>query len=64
MAFVQEKYCNRCEKTTIHTNTKCNICHKREERERIAIWNSQTVDEKLQELRQRVERLEAGPPMY
>lgn len=48
----------------MHTNTKCNICNEREERERVAKWNVQTVDEKLQDLRKRVESLERDPIRY
>lgn len=57
MALVRTKYCNECEKETMHRNEKCEVCGEREERERrIAKWNSH--------LRIRLERLESGPPRY
>jgi hypothetical protein len=36
------------------------------ERERIAIWNSKTIEEKLDELLKRIDRLEQGryPVLY
>jgi hypothetical protein len=64
MAFVRLEYCRRCEKDTQHTDHKCFTCWDRQERERIAIWNVQTVEEKLQDLRRRVEALEKKPPTY
>lgn len=64
MAYVVQQRCDVCEKTTTWINHKCSVCRAREERERIAVWNSKTVDEKLQNLRQRIEQLEAGPITY
>ena len=64
MAYVVEKYCDYCERTTVHMNHQCNVCHARLERERIAVWNSLTSEEKLQDLRKRIEALERGPITY
>ena len=64
MAFIQMKYCSRCEKETQHCNGVCPVCSERSERERIALWNALTVDEKLSDLRKRVEKLERGPTLY
>ena len=64
MAFVRDEYCGKCEKVTTHTNSKCNNCEAREYREETAKWNAQTTDEKLQDLRRRVEKLEYGPAQY
>ena len=58
MAYIVNGYCLRCERDTQHTNSKCDICAERENRERIAVWNSLITDEKLQDLRRRIERLE------
>jgi ribosomal protein L37E len=64
MALVRDEYCRKCEQITTHTNTKCNVCAEREYRERTAEWNAKTTDEKIQDLRKRMERLEQGPPRY
>ena len=65
MAYLeQNKYCYVCEKTSNHVNGKCPHCEEKKERERIAVWNALTVEEKLQNLRRRVEELERGEPMY
>jgi len=61
MAFIQSKYCEHCEKETQHCNGVCEVCAERFERERIAIWNALTIDEKLCDLRKRIEKLERGP---
>lgn len=61
MAFISVNYCAACEKEISHTNGACSICRERGERERIAAWNALTTEEKLQDLRKRVEKLEHGP---
>jgi len=58
MAHISKEYCNICKKETQHTNDKCS---KRRYRERTATWNTLTIDEKLKDLRKRVEKLEKGP---
>ena len=64
MALVQQEYCPKCEKETQHVNRVCVYCGDRERRKKIASWNALTVNEKLQDLRRRVEKLEAGPLRY
>jgi predicted ATP-dependent serine protease len=61
MARVTSNHCRVCENKTTHINGKCSSCFERKERERIASWNSLTTEEKLQDLRKRVEKLERGP---
>ena len=64
MAFVEIKHCDRCEKVTHHVNRKCTDCSEREYREKTAAWNALTTDEKLQDMRRRIEKLEQGPMRY
>ena len=64
MAYINEAHCRTCKKTTTHQNGNCCICQFAKLQERIAKWNAQTTDDKLQDLRRRVETLEAGPPRY
>lgn len=64
MAFINDSYCCRCERVTSHINGGCSICNERNERERIGKWNALTIDEKLSDLRKRVESLEQGPMRF
>jgi hypothetical protein len=64
MAFMTVKYCADCKKETQHCNGICLVCHERFELERITVWNSLTTDEKLNDIRKRVEKLERGPILY
>jgi hypothetical protein len=64
MAYIRDEYCHRCEKETQHCNHKCTNCAEREYRERTAAWNALTTDEKLQDIRKRLEDLERGPAQY
>lgn len=64
MALIDYAYCRLCESTTQHINRRCAQCADRDNRQRIAVWNSQTTEEKLQDLRKRVEQLESNPPTY
>ena len=58
MVFLSEEWCEHCGQTTQHHNSQCAECSDRLRREEIAAWNAKTVDERLNNLRQRVERLE------
>lgn len=64
MAFIRMEYCNSCEKETQHCNGVCPTCYEKSERIRIAKWNDLMADEKLVDLRKRIEKLERGPAMY
>jgi len=58
MAYIRDEYCRTCEKTTQHTNGKCDVCCKREHREEMAAWQAKTTDEKLLDLHKRLLRRE------
>ena len=64
MAFTHSEFCYVCEKITNHTNHKCNECFKREEQERILKWNALPIEDKLNDIRRRVEKLERGPILF
>jgi len=64
MAYIHQKYCHRCEKITTHNHLDCQLCKEKAHREKVAAWNAQTTEEKLQDLRKRVEKLERGPTKY
>lgn len=64
MAFIENKYCPRCERCEVFCNGKCNFCKNREYIQETAAWNALSADEKLQDLRKRIEKLEQGPLRY
>lgn len=64
MVMYQANYCNVCMTETTHYNNKCSKCHDREERQRIAAWQALTTEEKLDDIRTRIEALERGLARY
>jgi hypothetical protein len=64
MAYVNHEYCRECEQVTHHINQQCTPCAERKRRAEIAAWNALTTEEKLQDLRRRVEILERPEPRY
>ena len=64
MAIIRHVYCTLCEDVKLHLNNECQVCAERKERERVAVWNALTVEEKMQDLRRRIEVLERGPARY
>lgn len=64
MAYISNNWCNFCAQYRTVLNGKCRECMDREFREKRAIWNSKTPEEKIEVLLQRIEKLEAGPPRY
>jgi len=64
MAFIRYEYCSVCEKETEHINLNCSSCQERERRLFIGQWNALNVDEKIQDLRKRIEKLERGPMRF
>lgn len=64
MAYVNHQYCKTCERETHHINGLCTPCSERKRRKEIAAWNALTTEEKLQDLRRRVEILEQPEPRF
>lgn len=64
MAYVVHQYCNECCNTTLHVNNKCSECKSREQRQKLAAWQSLTVEEKLLDIHKRLSYLERKPPIY
>jgi predicted amidophosphoribosyltransferase len=60
MARFDFKHCNVCNEKTNHTNGKCDACWKTKEDKRIKDWEAMSVDEKLTNMRERMERMERG----
>ena len=64
MAVVENKYCPKCEKVEYFCNGTCNSCRSDKYIQETAAWNALSVDQRLQDLRRRIEKLEQGPPTY
>lgn len=64
MAYLEHKHCPACDCTRAFINDKCPVCHAKAEKKRIAAWNRKSTKAKLDDLRRRVEALEAGPARY
>ena len=64
MVMIKEMYCDRCEKKTLHNFMMCRECEQRACREKVAKWNALTVDERLKDIRKRLEKLEERPARY
>ena len=63
--FLTTMYCNYCEKKTERSSIGgCRICAERKYREKVAAWNALTANERLSDLRKRIEKLEAGLPRF
>jgi hypothetical protein len=60
MVMYGSHYCYVCNGETVHYDNKCSQCRDREERKRIAAWKALTTQEKLDDLRERLEKLERG----
>lgn len=61
MVRISTEFCDDCDEETQHGDGECGVCCSRKKRERIRVWNALDVDTRLTDLRERVERLEAGP---
>ena len=64
MVQVIDKWCTRCCKDTRFANGRCVECTDALKRAQIAAWNALTVDQRLNDLRKRVEKLEAGRHVF
>jgi len=64
MAHLHLSWCGFCRRKTDHMNFECLPCVDRIQRERRAIWNSKTNEEKIEELLKRIEKLESEPQRY
>ena len=64
MALIRDQFCHICNKLTEHVNSYCAVCMREDKRKRIDKWNAMTVDERLNDLRERVENLERSSAIY
>ncbi len=64
MVHVVDKFCKPCGRETIHFDGECYECARTAARAKEVLWAAMTVDQRLVKLRERVERLEKGPPMF
>lgn len=59
LSFIQQARCDVCDKHTPHINGECLTCYDRENRDRLSRWCNLTVDERLDDLNQRLAEIEA-----
>lgn len=64
MAYVTTKQCNKCKEYTTHINMSCSKCSAIEKEEQVKAWESMSIEKKLTDLRERIEKLERGPAKY
>lgn len=64
MAFVEHRHCDPCGQPRPHTNGSCNACVEREHRLAEAAWSALTTDEKLLDLKRRLDVQERRPHRY
>lgn len=56
--YLNIQHCFVCHEGTEHINNKCSICDKKEYQNHIDTWNALSLDEKLNNIRERLEQLE------
>ena len=56
-----DQYCEQCGKVTTFENGSCSACLDSRKRAAIVAWNELTVAQRLNNLRERIEKLEQGP---
>ena len=64
MAYIFREWCSACGADKEHINYKCVTCAVLEAKKDKAIWNCLTNEEKIEELLQRIKKLEAGRRGY
>lgn len=60
MAFVRSEFCRVCKDDTSHTNGKCDVCVAIKECSDAKSFSNKSVDERLDEIFQRLKKLEAA----
>ena len=64
MVMARHMWCASCKRDTLHHNGWCCHCESIKEEKRIREWESKRIEEKLTDLRERIEKLEQGPARY
>lgn len=64
MAFIQARYCAKCNKQTRHIDGECEECLNHFSTKELEKWNGQSLEDKIKNLRERIERLERGEIRY
>ena len=63
MAFIQNGYCSKHGATSF-INGLCSECNSEEVEKEKEEWNKLSVEERLDNLNERIKRLEQGPALY
>ena len=62
MVQIVDRFCESCGHVTSHHDGRCTVCVDSRRRAEVAAWNELTVDQRLNDLRKRMEKLEGGEP--
>lgn len=58
------KFCSKCNGNTKHTNGKCNVCSILEKDRKEEEWKSLKIEDKIEALKKRIEKLEVKDKRY
>lgn len=64
MAYLTHQYCSKCNGDTNHINGKCNVCSILEKETKEEEWKSLKIEDKIEALKKRIEKLEAKDKRY
>jgi hypothetical protein len=58
MAYIYANHCPVCKQTTEHRNSVCVVCSRRTEEEENKRWNALTLEQRIEELRAKIDLIE------
>lgn len=62
--FISFEFCPKCNGYTQHTNNHCNVCSMEKYRKEEEEWKSLKIEDKIEALKKRIEKLEAGAVIF
>lgn len=57
--YTEQQHCHTCKQVTWHSNGACDVCYNLAEHNRILQWNAMSVEARLNDLREKIEKM--GP---
>lgn len=62
--YTSSEFCLKCNAYTNHTNNHCNVCSILEKDRKEEEWKSLKMEDKIEALKKRIEKLEAKDKKY
>lgn len=62
--YLSTEICLECGKLTMHHNNKCVECYDKEQKVLFEKWHKMTMQDQINELKKRIEKLEQGPMRF